>query len=368
MTRPAVGEQTTLAERKRRAAQRLILGFEGVTPSAEFRAFVREAPPAGFILFARNIEEAAQVKELNRELGSMVPEHSPALLSVDQEGGRVLRIRDTPWPPMRWLGNIDDVETTRNIAQAMATELRAMGFNLDWAPCADVDSNPDNPVIGDRSFSRDPNVVSRHVCAFLDGLHSMNVMGSVKHFPGHGDTNLDSHLDLPVVDKDVGDLERLELAPFRAAVQHGVDMVMSAHVMFPALDESVPATMSSTILKGWLRERLGYSGVLVSDDMEMGAVRGRYPLVQQLDMATRATIDIFLMCKSLELQVEAWETLIRLSEEDPIHDVLAVDSMKRFQRLREKHMGDGQMAPELDVVGCRAHKDFANLLDVRGRS
>jgi len=368
MTRPAVGEQTTLAERKRNAAQRLILGFEGASPSAEFRAFVRSAPPAGFILFSRNIEEPGQVLELNRELSSMVPDHSPALLSVDQEGGRVLRIRETPWPPMRWLGNIDDVDTTRKTAVAMASELRAMGFNLDWAPCADVDSNPDNPVIGDRSFSRDPEVVARHVRAFLDGLHQMGVMGSVKHFPGHGDTNLDSHHDLPVVDKDVGDLDHLELAPFRAAVAHGVEMVMSAHVMFPALDEAVPATMSSPILRGWLRERMGYRGVLVSDDMEMGAVRGRYPLVQQLDLATRATMDLFLMCKSLDLQVEAWETLIRLAEEDSAHDDLAADSMRRLSRLREAHLVSLPQAPELGVIGSRAHKDFANLLDVRGRA
>jgi beta-N-acetylhexosaminidase len=250
----------------------------------------------------------------------------------------------------------------------MASELRAMGFNLDWAPCADVDSNPDNPVIGDRSFSRSPDVVSRHVGAFLDGLHDAGVMGSVKHFPGHGDTNLDSHLDLPVVDRDVGDLEQLELAPFRAAVQRGVEIVMSAHVMFPALDEDVPATMSTPILKGWLRERLGFTGVLVSDDMEMGAVRGRYPLKQQLDMATRATIDLFLMCKCLDLQVDAWETLIRLSEDDPSHDVLSMDSMKRLRHLKETHLSHMSTAPGLDLVGCRAHKDFASLLDVRGRS
>jgi len=368
MTRLAVGEQTTLAERKRRAAQRLILGFEGASPCAEFRAFVKDAPPAGFILFARNIEEAAQVRELNRELTALLPDHSPPLLSVDQEGGRVLRIKDTPWPPMRWLGNIDNVDTTRHTAKSMALELRAMGFNLDWAPCADVDSNPDNPVIGDRSFSRDPEVVARHVQAFLDGLHDAGLMGSVKHFPGHGDTNLDSHHDLPVVDRDVGDLDRLELAPFRAAVAYGVEIVMSAHVMFPALDETVPATMSAPILRGWLRERLGYPGVLVSDDMEMGAVRGRFPLIQQLDMATRATMDLFLMCKSLDLQVEAWETLIRLSEQDPVHDDLAVDSMNRLRHLRETHLSDVSIAPELSVVGSRAHKDFANLLDVRGRA
>jgi len=368
MIRPAMGEQTTLAERKRRAAQRLILGFEGTGPSAEFKRHVAKAPPAGFILFARNIEEPEQVLELNRELASMVPAHSPALLSVDQEGGRVLRVRETAWPPMRWLGNIDDPVVTRHTARAMGGELRAMGFNLDWAPVADVDSNPDNPVIGDRSFSRDPTTVSRHVNAFLDGLHDVGVMGSVKHFPGHGDTNTDSHLVLPVVDKDVGDLEHCEMAPFRSAIVHGVEIVMSAHVMFPAIDESVPATMSGPILQGWLRERMGYTGIIVSDDMEMGAVRGRYPLEQQLDQACRATLDLFLMCKSLDLQVEAWETLIRIAEADPTHDTLSIDSMRRLSALREKFLIDPPVAPPLAVVGGRTHKDFVQQLDARGRA
>ena len=368
MIRPAMGEQTTLAERKRRAAQRLILGFEGTSPSLEFKRHVATAPPAGFILFARNIEEPEQVCELNRELAAMVPDHSPAMLSVDQEGGRVLRVRDTAWPPMRWVGNIDDVNVTRRTAAAMGGELRAMGFNLDWAPVADVDSNPNNPVIGDRSFSRHPEVVARHVNAFLDGLHDVGVMGSVKHFPGHGDTNTDSHIELPVVDKDVGDLEHCEMVPFRAAIAHGVEIVMSAHVMFPALDESVPATMSSPILRGWLRERLGHTGIVVSDDMEMGAVRGRYPLEQQLDQACRATMDLFLMCKSLDLQVEAWETLIRLAESDPVHDGLAADSMQRLHALREKHLLSPPSAPPLAVVGGVSNRDLVHQLNARGRA
>lgn len=367
MTRPAVGEQTTLSDRKRWAAQRLILGFEGLNPSVEFQQFVRNAPPAGFILFARNIEEPAQVHELNRELASMVPDHSPALLTVDQEGGRVLRIRETPWPPMRCLGNIDDEAATHRTAHSMGSELRAMGFNLDWAPCADVDSNPANPVIGDRSFSRDPETVSRHVNAFLTGLHDAGVMGAVKHFPGHGDTNTDSHLELPVVDKDVGDLECCELVPFAAAVAQSVEIIMTAHVMFPALDERVPATMSSPILRGWLRERLGHRGIVVSDDMEMKAVRGRFPLEQQLDLACRATVDLFLMCRSLDLQVEAWETLIHLAETDPAHDRLAEDSMRRLDALRERFLLNVSSAPALDTVGSRPNKEWASLLEVRGR-
>ena len=309
-----------------------------------------------------------QVRELNRELSSLLPDSMPPLLSVDQEGGRVLRIRETQWPPRRWLGNADDLRLTQQIAHAMGQELGAMGFNLDWAPVADVDSNPKNPVIGDRSFSSDPQRVARHILAFLDGLHGAGLMGSVKHFPGHGDTSVDSHLDLPTVEKELPDLEQCELLPFQRAVEAGVEIVMTAHVLFPVWDEDNPATMSDRILRGWLRERLGHQGVVVSDDMEMGAVRGRYPLELQLDRACRATVDLFLCCKELDLQVEAWETLIKLQEDDPTHDRLAEDSMRRLLALRERFLLNPLPPAPLDVVGGMAHRDLALLATGRGKA
>ena len=161
----AYGEQTTLSWRKRRAGQRLMIGFEGSAPSAEFRALVREVCPAGFILFARNVEEPAQVLELSRELASLLPDTHPPLLGVDQEGGRVQRIRATEWPRARWVGNVDDPRRTAALAGAMSDELLAMGFDVNFAPVCDVDSNPKNPVIGDRSFGRDPKAAARHVVA-----------------------------------------------------------------------------------------------------------------------------------------------------------------------------------------------------------
>lgn len=367
MRRAAVGEQTTLAERKRRAAQRLVLGFEGTSVPEDIKRFCRQAPPAGFILFARNIEEPAQVLELNRELHSLLPDALPPLLTVDQEGGRVMRVRQTAWPPMRWLGNTDDLALTQRVAVGIGGELAAMGFNLDWAPVADVDSNPDNPVIGDRSFSRDPKRVAQHVLAFLDGLHTAGMMGCVKHFPGHGDTALDSHHDLPIVEKETPDLEHCELVPFAAAVAAGVEAVMTAHVIFPALDEDNPATMSEAVLRGWLRDRLGHRGLIVSDDMEMKAVRGRYPLEQQLDQACRATVDLFLCCKEHALQEEAWEGLIRLQEQQVGHDDLAIDASKRLMNLRERFLLDRPVAPPLSVVGGTTHRDLATLVAARGQ-
>lgn len=362
----AYGEQTTLAERKRRAGQRLVVGLAGASPDPGFRSFVEAASPAGFILFKRNVEEPAQVRELNRELASMVRPDSPALLSVDQEGGRVQRVREVAWPPLRTLGNVDHLPSTQQFARALADEVRALGFNLNFAPCADVDSNPANPVIGDRSFGRDPASVARHVAAYVHATQARGLIACAKHFPGHGDTHVDSHLDLPIVEKDWPELQRTELVPFRAAVQAGVGVVMTAHVVFPEFDEHVPATMSRRILHGLLREDLGYGGVVISDDLEMKAVRGRYELEHQLDLACRATVDLFCIAESLDLCWEAFETLVRLQETDKVHDDAAVDSVARLQALRERFFLEAPPFPPVSLVGTLEHKALAETLRRRG--
>jgi len=363
----ATGEQTSLADRKRRAGQRLIVGLAGPTPSPEFRAFCQSVNPGGFILFRRNVEEPQQVKELNRELTGLVLDQTPPFLSVDQEGGRVQRVRETQWPPMRDVGNIDNLETTKQVAKGLADELGAMGFNVNWAPVADVDSNPKNPVIGDRSFSREPETCARHVAAFIATMQKHGVIGSAKHFPGHGDTTVDSHLDLPIVEKDRGDLYDCEMVPFRAAIAAGVGFVMTAHVLFPAWDEAVPATMSEPIIRNILRNELGFEGVVVSDDLEMKAVRDRYPLDRQLSLASQATVDAFLVCESLDLQMEAFETLVRLQEKDPRHEQLAIDAVQRIGQLRERFFLHPPPPPELSVVGSLDHKMIAKTIQQRGR-
>ena len=254
---------------------------------------------------------------------------------------------------MRKIGLQDDLELTRSIASAMSDELLALGFNTDWAPVCDVDSNPDNPVIGDRSFSRDPDVCARHVAAFIEVAQSKGILCSAKHFPGHGDTDVDSHLDLPTVDRDLTALLKTELPPFQAAISQGVSLVMTAHVLFPQLDEW-PATMSEAILSGILRERLGYSGAIVSDDMEMKAVRGRYPLKLQLDRSCRAGVDLFLVCSEYELQEEIFEQLVYLQEHDSYHDHLAQQSLNRIHELQSKIV-HSEASPSLNLVGCSEH-------------
>ena len=356
---PAMGEQTSLNWRKLRAGQRLIVGFSGSSPGPEFREFVAQARPAGFILFARNVEDPAQVAELNRELTSLLPDRYPPIISVDQEGGRVQRVRATRWPAARWVGNVNDLQLSYQLGLSMADELLAMGFNVNFAPDFDVDSNPKNPVIGDRAFSASPRDVARHATTVLRAFHEAGLVGCAKHFPGHGDTIIDSHHALPVVEKELPELREVELAPFRAAIAAQVAMIMTAHVVFPDLDPDLPATMSRRIIQGLLRDELGYQGVVVSDDMEMKAVRGRYPLEMQLDLATRASVDLFLVCHELDLCWQSYETLVKLQEEDKAHDRLAEDSERRLLALRERFWIDRSDPPDLSVVGAVAHHALA---------
>ena len=355
----AVGEQTSLAERKRRAGQRLILGLPGPRVDSEFRALVREIRPAGFILFARNVVEPSQVHELNRELASLVRSDRPTLLTVDQEGGRVQRVQEpaTCWPSMRCVGERGDA--TEAVSRGLATELLAMGFNLNFAPVADVDSNPDNPVIGDRSFGHKPSEVARHVAAFIKGHQGLGLAACAKHFPGHGDTALDSHHDLPVVSKTREELMACEWVPFREAIRAGVGSIMTAHVVFSALDPVRPATLSSKITREVLREDWGFDGVVFSDDLDMKAVADRWSLAEQIRWGTEATVDVFLCCNQWERQDEAFRTLVLDQEADPSHEQQAKQAGARLDQLRARFLPQPQSPFDSAEVGCEAHRTLA---------
>ena len=369
----AVGENTTLADRKRRAGQRLVVGFYGEAVTDDVRALVREIQPAGFILFARNVVEPAQVLELNRELTSLIDVSRPPILSVDQEGGRVQRIREpaTRWPPMRHVGNASaegQPDLTAEVSRVLALELRAMGFNLNFAPVADVDSNPNNPVIGDRSFGRDPKQVAREMTAFIRAHQAAGIVACAKHFPGHGDTSVDSHLDLPIVEREEPDLRQTELVPFRASVAAGVGSVMTAHVVYPAWDPDNPATMSPAIQRDILRGELGFNGLLFSDDLDMKAVRGRYDIEEQLSRSTEATVDVFLCCNTIDLQWEAYQALVKGQEDHPDFQRNTSDSVARVQALRDRFFHSQPPLPDLSLVGQESHRDLVRRIVSTGQS
>ncbi len=328
-----VSDATKLAERKRRAIGRLIVGFHGLEPSQEMLDVLSGHTPAGVILFARNIESEAQTVACNQQIRRLWSNSESPWISLDQEGGRVRRIKECAWPSMRKVGALEELSKTKEVIRALNAEVRHWGFTGNWAPCADVDSNPDNPVIGDRSFSRDPEQCALQVIATMEAMREVGILPCIKHFPGHGDTDIDSHLDLPWVRKNKKELQGCEWHPFKRAIQTGVEVIMTAHVMFPQLDETVPATMSKTILDDLLRKQFGYTGVIVSDDMEMKAVRGRFPVEEQMDKAVRAGVDAFLVCSQADLQAQCVESLIHLQEKEAEHERLAALSIERLERL-----------------------------------
>jgi beta-N-acetylhexosaminidase len=223
------------------------------------------------------------------------------------------------------------------MGEALALELKACGIGCDFAPVVDVDTNPKNPVIGDRSFGDDPERVGRFGAAMIRGLQEAGVVACAKHFPGHGDTDLDSHLDLPVVSQSRSRLEDVEMRPFRSAVAAGVAGVMTAHVMFPEIDERFPATLSPGIL-ALLRGGMSYGGVIVSDDLEMKAVAKTWGASEATALAVAAGCDLIAVCKTPDAQVAAAEALVRIVEAAPVPLVAVPDANERIRRLKERFL------------------------------
>ncbi|MEB8336285.1 glycoside hydrolase family 3 protein [Streptomyces endophyticus] len=242
-------------------------------------------------LFGRNIATPEQLAALTAQLRS---ERDDVLVAIDEEGGDVTRLEvrtGSSFPGNHALGAVDDAALTRAVAAELGHRLAECGVNLNWAPSADVNANPDNPVIGVRSFGADTALVARHTAAYVEGLQSAGVAACAKHFPGHGDTAVDSHHDVPRIDVDLDVLHSRDLAPFRAAIAAGSRAVMSAHILVPALDPAYPATLSRRILTGLLREEFGYEGLIVTDGMEMKAISGTYGIERGSVLAIAAGAD-----------------------------------------------------------------------------
>ena len=254
----------------RDAAGALIVGFSGTTAPDELRRAVAEGLGA-VILFTRNVADAEQVSALTTALRAERPD---LIIAIDHEGGEFSHLSPAnPWPlaSPRVLGDLDDVDLTRASARDAAATLASLGIDLMLAPSVDVNSNPANPIISTRSFGTTAEVVSRHGVAFVEGVHEAGIAACPKHFPGHGDVAVDSHLDLPRVDRSIEEVTAVELAPFKATIAAGADVVMSAHIIFSAYDDQ-PATLSHRLLTGLLREELGFTGVITTDALEMQAI------------------------------------------------------------------------------------------------
>ena len=320
------------------AGQVLVAGYESLEPPRELQDLATEGALGGFILFKRNLGTAAEVAALTRRLRSFAPPEAPIWIGIDQEGGRVARLGPpvVRLPPARVFGELDDVALTLEAGALLGEQLAALGVNLDFAPVLDVDTNPDNPVIGDRSYSREVSRVVRHGRAFAAGLAQAGITSCGKHFPGHGDTLIDSHFGLPRLSHDEARLRRVELAPF-AALAAELPCIMTAHVIFDAWDATQPATLSPRVVTGLLRDQLGFRGLVFSDDLEMHAIANHYGFDDAAVRAIEAGCDTLLVCKELEHVVSAHAGLLRRAERDRAFAARLQSAAARSVAARKLH-------------------------------
>lgn len=293
---------------ERKIGQLFMAGFDGLSPSEGILDLIGNEALGGVIYFRRNIGDPAQVAELSRRLQEKNAETAgqpPLFIAIDQEGGMVSRIDRgiTLIPGAMALGAAGSAELAYETAGISGRELRLMGINVNFAPSLDVNNNPLNPVIGVRSYGEDPERVGELGTAAVRGYQEAGVAATVKHFPGHGDTEFDSHYGLPLIAHDAERLERVELAPFKRAIAEGTDAVMTAHVIFPAFEPGgLPATLSSAVITGLLRGQLGYEGVVFSDCLEMHAISRRFGIAEGAVLAIEAGVDVVLVSHTLEEQ------------------------------------------------------------------
>jgi beta-N-acetylhexosaminidase len=323
---------------RRRIGQLLIAGFRGSDIPVELKALSREFDLGGVILFARNVEGPEQVADLCHAIAEL-GDDLPPWASVDQEGGRVARLKApfTEWPPMATLGRSGSIALAERFARALAAELKAVGITLDFAPVLDVNTNPRNPIIGDRALADTAADVAELGATIIRAMQAEGVAACGKHFPGHGDTSIDSHVALPLVEHPPERLRDVELVPFRAAAAAGVAALMTAHVLIPALDEKRPATLSTDVVTGLLRRELGYEGVILSDDLEMKAVATDYAVPAAAVMAVEAGCDGLLVCSGdPDVQAACLEALVHAVECGQLPRTRVDDALARQQRARER--------------------------------
>jgi len=353
----------------RQAARCITVGIQGTSPSPEELELIRRGV-GGVILFARNVKEPEQVADLSRTLKTAAI--GPLLISIDQEGGRVQRLRPphwTAWPSLRRLGRIDEeggiaglngTAVAEKVGRSMAHELAACGIDLDYAPVLDVDTNPNNPVIADRSFGRDPRRVARLGVALGQGLERGGVASCAKHFPGHGDTSQDSHLTLPRLAHDKQRLWEVELVPFVAAARAGLASVMTAHVRFEAFDR-LPATLSPIALS-LLRKDVEFRGCCISDDLEMHAISDIWGVPDAAALAITAGCDAVLICHTLQHQHDSIDAIARGARSGPMSRERLAEASSRVETMQTRFArAASSIDPKTAAAACATaeHRQFA---------
>jgi beta-N-acetylhexosaminidase len=337
-----------------------VIGLNGTRFTPEVRDLLDNLHPSGVILFSRNIEDPVQTAQLNHDLQN----HAKTLwgegifIGVDQEGGRVRRLREPfrAFPPALELASSRAPEdAARDFARVTAHEIGLAGFNLDFVPVLDVVSQEgiDNAsVIGDRSYGHDPQSVWHLAKIVMESMRDGGIIPCGKHFPGHGGTAVDSHKDLPVDDRQLETMESRDLVPFRHAADAQIEMMMTAHVLYPALDRHLPATLSPEVITGLLREKMSYRGVVITDDLDMGAVAHHYSSDECALKAFAAGVDLLLICNNPDKAFSARDRIVRALKDGEIPETRVKESLERIRDLKSRY------AASMTPCDTRAVRDY----------
>jgi len=329
----------------------MIVGIEGYDLDENAKKMIQEHRVGGIILYKKNVKNAEQLLALINSIKKANEKCIPLFISVDEEGGIVSRMPNEikRLPSARVIGKKNDEKLAYDVGAVIAQQIKAFGFNMDFAPVLDINSNPRNPVIGDRAFGTEQEIVSRIGIATMKGIQSNGVISVVKHFPGHGDTSVDSHIGLPVLDNDLNRLQNFELIPFKHAIENNVDAVMVAHILLTGLDKESPATMSKIIITDILKKEMDFQGVIITDDMTMGAIMENFEIGDAAVKSFVAGADIILVAHENDNQIRVLEALKKAVEDGIITKSRIDESVYKILKLKRKYNLNNDLIDSVEV-------------------
>ncbi|QJD88087.1 beta-N-acetylhexosaminidase [Cohnella herbarum] len=333
---------------EQKVGQMILAGIDGTAIDSSMKKMIAEQHVGGIILYKNNfsdLEGSAKLVNDLKKANAVNP--LPIFMSVDQEGGKVSRLpKDfVAMPDAAKVGRTGNPELAKEMGSLLSQELNLMGFNVDFAPVLDINSNPKNPVIGSRSFGDNATLVTDMGIAAMKGLQEGGTIAVVKHFPGHGDTSVDSHLELPVVRKTTEQLEAMEWVPFRKAIEEDAAAVMVAHILFPLIDPDAPASFSKIIIGEQLRGTLGYDGVVITDDMTMGAISDHYGIADAAVKSVEAGSDILLVAHGYDVAKQVYDKLLQAVKSGKIEESRIDESVRRILVLKSKYQVSDEPVP-----------------------
>lgn len=343
--------------------QMILAGISGTSVDNNVKWLLNEHHVGGVIFYGNNFRTPVQAVKLVNNIKEANNSDVPLLLGVDQEGGSVTRLPGDfiPIPSNKQVGEVGSREYSYQIGKFLGKQLQAFGLNINFAPVLDVNNNPNNPVIGDRAFGDNPKIVRQLGVEMMKGIQSQSVIPTVKHFPGHGDTSVDSHLELPIIHKTFKELKKLEFIPFESAFKEGADVVMVGHILLPKLDNKNPASMSKVVMKDVLRKQLGFTGLIVTDDMTMGAIKDNFDLGKAAVESVKSGSDIILVGHDDHHVAEVFNALKRSVQQGEISEKRVNESVKRILKLKKKYNIHDDKVEGVDIEAM--NRSLANLLN-----